>query len=425
MLTALKKFCQNTRANVAMMFAVALAPLTIAVGGAVDYTRSTMIGLEIQNALDSGVLAASSLTQTRDPEEVVRAYVFAALEEYPDIDPSSLQVSIVSNTAVNSRRVTASASIDLPTIMLGIMGMKTMRVHREAVALEEVRNIEIALVLDVSGSMGGSRINALREAAQDFIDVVLNSETTQRTSVSIIPYNGGVRLPADVNQGFLGGALSLINNSGCPDMGVAYPTVIALPSRQVEMLEWQGTPIIGWRSNAYCPNQNAESMFLTNNATALKSRIAALGASGNTGLDVATGWGMRALDPSWRGKLGGNFSGRPADYDDPDTLKILVVMTDGEATHQTRTRWQWGWWQQYYPYHAATARSNMLDVCDQAKEEDIQVFTIAFQVPNNTARNLMRDCAQDPAHYFDVKDLDIKSAFSAIAASINALRLTS
>jgi hypothetical protein len=94
-----------------------------------------------------------------------------------------------------------------------------------------------------------------------------------------------------------------------------------------------------WNNNhsSFCPRSNMESEFLSQNEGRLRGLINSLRASGNTGLDVATMWGARALDPAWRGQLGGSFSDRPASYEDRDTIKILVVMTDGEATAQYRT----------------------------------------------------------------------------------------
>ena len=61
MLSRLKSFLLDRSANVAMMFGLALAPVSAGVGGALDYTRTFTIGAEIQGALDTGVLAASSL----------------------------------------------------------------------------------------------------------------------------------------------------------------------------------------------------------------------------------------------------------------------------------------------------------------------------------------------------------------------------
>ena len=165
----------------------------------------------------------------------------------------------------------------------------------------------------------------------------------------------------------------------------------------------------------------------------MRTLINSLRASGNTGLDVATMWGARALDPSWRGQLGGSFSDRPASYADRDTIKILVVMTDGEATAQYRTEeyTYYDWWgrrrsgvRSYELYSAREARENMAEACDRAEENGVQIYTIAFQLSGDTNRDLMRNCANKPQNYYQVENLDIAEAFSSIAADINRLRLT-
>jgi len=59
----------------------------------------------------------------------------------------------------------------------------------------------------------------------------------------------------------------------------------------------------------------------------------------------------------------------------------------------------------------------------QLKEDRIPVFPIAFLAPTS-ASNLMRDCASSNAHFFPIEDLNVESAFQAIAKTINQLRLT-
>lgn len=416
----LAAFLSETGANVAISFALVLAPLTTAVGGALDYTRAVMVGTEIQAALDSGVLAAASLTQDRDPETVVRAYVEAALGDHGDII-ESLAITVNSQTSLNSRTVSAEAAVSLKTILLGVIGINDLSIRRASEALEEVRDIEISLVLDVSGSMGGSKIAALRDAAGEFVSVVLDPARADRTSVSVIPYNGGVRLPGEINRGLFRG----LNASGCPDHGMDYPIVI--PHADLDNLApltWNGNQMVGRNSSSHCPQMHMESTFLQNQPGGLQDLISGLDASGNTGLDVATAWGVRALDPSWRGELPGDFADRPAAYDDRDTVKVLVVMTDGAATAQSRTERRNGRWRRYELYSAATARDNMLEACRYAKERGVVVYTIAFQLQGQTNRNLMRNCATREQTYYEVESMDISAAFAAIAADINQLRIS-
>lgn len=416
----LAAFRSETAANIAISFALVLAPLTASVGGALDYTRAVMVGTEIQAALDSGVLAAASLTQDRDPDTVVRAYVQAALGDHTEV-VENLTITVNSQTSLNSRTVSAEAAVSLKTIMLGLVGINDLTIRRSSEALEEVRDIEISLVLDVSGSMSGSKIGALRDSASEFVDVVLDADRADRTSVSVIPYNGGVRLPGAVNRGLFRG----LNSSGCPDHGTDYPVVIAHADLDtLSPLEWNGRPQLGNNHSSHCPDDHMESTFLQNDANELKDLIGGLDASGNTGLDVATAWGVRALDPSWRAELPGEFADRPVAYDDPDTVKVLVVMTDGAATAQSRTERRRGRWRRFQLYNARTARENMLEACSYAKERGVVVYTIAFQLQGSTNRNLMRDCASRSQTYYEVESMDISAAFASIAADINQLRIS-
>jgi len=437
----IKRFAADRQGNTAVIVAVCASVLITAVGGAMDFSRSTAVGSELQTALDSGVLAAASLSQDRSPQEVVRAYVEAALEDHPGL-LATLEINVDSNISINSREVTATARVSVPTTLLGLVGMNTIELEHRAEAIEAVRDVEIALVLDISGSMNGSKIRAMRDAATEFVDVVLAADSQDRTSISIIPYNGGVRTPQRINARYVNGNNSYRRHVGCLDLAGdpqrgysvsevgSTPAVISptLPRRTYDWTHWYGAAQYDNRASSYCPEDDEEAMFLTNNRSRLLDLIAGLDAGGNTGLDIATAWGARALNPSWRGRLGGNFSDRPAAYDDVDTIKILVVMTDGAATAQSRTyqaRDYYGrtYWRSYQIYSAWQARQNMAEACDTAEDNGVVIYTIAFQLSGNTNRDLMRNCANRPQNYYQVEDLNIQEAFSAIAAEINQLRL--
>ncbi len=189
------RWSDDRRGNVAIIMALCSGVLVTAVGGALDYSRSTTVSSELQSALDSGALAAASLTQDRNPEDVVRAYVEAALADHPQL-LASLQLDVVADISLNSRVVNATASVAMPTTMLGLVGINTLTLEHTSEAIEQVRDVEISLVLDVSGSMGGSKINALQDAAIEFVEIVLAADAAERTSISVIPYNGGVRTRA-------------------------------------------------------------------------------------------------------------------------------------------------------------------------------------------------------------------------------------
>lgn len=63
------------------------------------------------------------------------------------------------------------------------------------------------------------------------------------------------------------------------------------------------------------------------------------------------------------------------------------------------------------------------DACTAAKDNEMVVFTIGFEVPN-TQDLIMSNCATSASHYFSVEGDEISNAFNAIAKTIQRLKLT-
>jgi Flp pilus assembly protein TadG len=447
--TRLSAFARDVRGNVAVPFALSLTALAGAVGGGLDFSRSSGIGTELQAALDSGVLAAASLTQTRSAEEVVRAYVEAAIGDHAGV-METLSLEVTSEVSLNARRIGARASVQSPTSLLGILGINEITVVRQTEAVERARNIEISLVLDISSSMRGAKIDNLRAAALDFVDTMLDADVSGTTSMSVIPYGGSVRLPDSFFRFVTKGEVfsppgfnwqlpvpgSVADWNGCLELNRTQVDRIRLtPGGHGVMPDFT----VWNRGNTWCPDETgATAVFMTNSRTALRSVISQFDnpiLSDGTGTDIATSWGVRALDPEWRGALGGEavFSDRPAAYDDTATMKVMVVMTDGGITQQRRP--ERGWDPVTGDVHVGTrgtddlyntnqARRNFESLCGYASENGVMVYTIAFQVGGGRNRRDMEDCATSPAQFYDVQDLNISAAFSAIAADLNQLRLS-
>lgn len=440
---------RDTRANIAMTFALCFGVMATAAGGGLDYSRSVGIGAELQAALDSGVLAAASLTQTRDPETVVRAYVEAALSDHGDLS-ESLEVSVTREVSLNSRDVGATASVRIPTTLLGLAGVNYLRVERETRAEERMRNIEISMVLDISSSMRGSKIDNLREASIDFVDTMLTADASGMTSMSIVPYGGTVRLDDSffrfVTNGQVYSPPGFNWQLDVPDIVDDWNGCLELTRNQVDRISITpgGHGVLPnftvWnRNNPWCPDEDGtEAVFLTNDRNRLVGLLNNFDnpiLSDGTGTDIGTSWGVRALDPDWQGELNGDatFNDRPAAYDDGETLKVMVVMTDGGITSQRRP--ERGWDETWNLVHVGTggtddlyntnaARTNFDNLCDYAKENGVIVYSIAFQVSGGRNRQDMLDCATSPAQFYNVENLDIASAFSAIAADLNQLRIS-
>jgi hypothetical protein len=74
-------------------------------------------------------------------------------------------------------------------------------------------------------------------------------------------------------------------------------------------------------------------------------------------------------------------------------------------------------------YTPTTAMDTQLaGLCALARDEGVIIFGIAFEAPAN-GQAAIESCASSPSHYFNAQGLQITTAFRAIAAQINMLRL--
>jgi Flp pilus assembly protein TadG len=439
------RFQRARGGNVAITFALALVPMLLLIGGSVDLVRALSAASTLQSAVDSAALAAANLRYTNSPTQTAQSYVEINSE---DLQLANLQVTVSETSAQNFRDVTVSVSADLPTTFLGMIGINAIPIAGEARGKEAITNVEISLVLDVSSSMNGARISKLRTAAKAFVQQVLADEYVDTTTLSLVPYGGTVRLPPSfhsylvasstytqpVNGYALPVPASASTWNGCLEMSASEVRSVPLTTASLGVLP---TFTIWTASNPWCPSSsNATSVFLSNDRTALSNRIDTFSnstLSDGTGTDVGTSWGVRALDPSWRGKLGApsSASSRPSDYVDTETRKFLIIMTDGGISGQLRPKAGWtpsgpahvGAGGSSFVYSRASALASFYELCDYAKGKGVSVYTIAFMVTDTGINNEMRNCASNASQFYNVDLLDIDSAFASIASQISALRL--
>jgi hypothetical protein len=63
--------------------------------------------------------------------------------------------------------------------------------------------------------------------------------------------------------------------------------------------------------------------------------------------------------------------------------------------------------------------------CTNAKTDGIKIYTIAFQITDETTLGLLSDCASDPSKAFKSDNNDaLLAAFSAIGDDISLLRIS-
>ncbi|WOI54027.1 TadE/TadG family type IV pilus assembly protein [Parvularcula sp. LCG005] len=431
---------RSQRGNVAIMAALLILPTFALLGGAIDISRAIQQRIELQRAVDAAVLAASSLTNERDMTAVAEEYLATNLAT-SRINFSDIDLTITAVEDNSGRRVRVEAAYALSTMFLPLIDIDSLDISAESGGRQDWQRVEIALVLDVSGSMAGTRIANLITAGEDFIDTILTDEVRDLTSVSIIPFGTHVNV-GDEFKFFVNP--STIDNHLDNDFhdGHRWQGCLNLRPSHFSDLSWTSysmTPLpeyfhygVGELFSPYrsCPRNNNRALYQSNNSTDLINKIKALTAesdlAGLTSIDEGTLIGLKSLSPDMRGRFGGSFAHvRPADFR-AETLKVLIVMSDGNMNKyfQPKTCWEFTLFCSELLFTNEAAESNFLTLCQDAKTKGVIVFTIGFGIDaGSNADTVLRSCASTVANYYLIDNTEIEAAFSAIAANINRVRI--
>ena len=353
--------------GVLMIFGLfVLLIMMTAAGFAVDTIRHERERARTQATLDRAVLAAADLQQRLTPEEVVADH-FAKAGLSDRLRPDS----VVVEERFNHRSVSAATAYDVPTMLLHMVGVDTLGVATTGRAEEQVRDVEISLVLDVSGSMADhGRIVNMRRAASDFIRTVMPEKASASdeaiTTVSLVPYSSTVNLGPDLLARY--NVTDEHDLSNCVMFRDADFTATALPPTRALEQYPHFDVYDGYTRGAYyggsphriryplCPGAGkdddevsrmlpvvSDPDILTGVPDILAGAIPSLRPYYETGIDAGMRWGIAMLDPQTRpvidalvaaGQLDGAAAGRPLDYDEDGALKVAILMTDGDPNGQ-------------------------------------------------------------------------------------------
>lgn len=205
--TFTRRMADDARGNVAMLFGLSLPVLILMTVGGVDIHRASTVRVNLQDALDAAALAAarSPYTANTDLQRVGLASLRANLKAYPEITLREADTSFVLNS---DDVVIASSKVDVKTLVANIFLPpygKFMDDYLPVGAHSEVdrssRNIEVAMVLDLSGSMSGQKLTDLKNAAKDLVDLIVQPvQTPYYSRVALVPWSYSVNPGSYLNS---------------------------------------------------------------------------------------------------------------------------------------------------------------------------------------------------------------------------------
>lgn len=440
------RFKKDDKGNFAIMAAVTVAILIAGLAVSVDVSNGYFAKQRLQDTTDAiALMAAKGKIETQ-------AELDAAANEYLQMTyPGAQGVNIrLEDISRNGDVVTVSASNKIPTYFTGIFGSSGMDIGAASQALYSNRNLDIALVLDTTYSMNGSKMSSLKVAANNLVDTFGDFQN-DNLRVSVVPFaqyvNVGMSrrnanwldVPADQEITYT--KQDVISRSNCrnvPNNGSRDGVPVGGTRRVCDTVKgapYEASWTATWRGcvgSRFAPNHErvdfggnripgilnsqgrcgTEIRPLTKNMNQVKQTINAMDADGNTYIPAGLAWGWRALDN--REPLT-EAASLPAG----DTDKVMVIMTDGDNFKSKDGI-----------LHNMNDGGDDADIttrrlCDRIKNDEIKVFTIAYEVTDATTRNLLRNCATSSSDYFNASNAqELNDAFQAIGNSLNELRIT-
>lgn len=449
---SVRSFGSNSCGNVAMMFGLCSIALVGVIGLAVDFTNAETMRTRLSVAADGAALAGAQFVTGTESERIAKAQA--------SFDASTGQMIGLTNTLMTSNDVIeagkvtgfrVNVSANVPTTFARIFGKSELAIAVGAQATGgATTNLEVALVLDKTGSMEGAKIAALKTAATGMVtDLLAKASEPDQIRFALVPFSEHVQIglsragepwlsvPAPVTSNSCWNTYPNATSSNCrmeSQMQDGVPVQVNVCDwnygAPVEVCgsytaEWRGcvgsrnyplnvqdgtytTPVPGLL-DTWCQN---EVVPLTSSESTVNGAINGMTAYGDTYIPAGIAWGWRMLSP------GAPFDESQFGKTAKKVDRYMVLMTDGMNTRSPNYPDNWG---------SDTALANTLtaELCANTKADGIKIFTIAFEVTDNAIKSILQACASDPTKYFDATNsVELANAFKNIGSSMTALRLS-
>jgi Flp pilus assembly protein TadG len=420
-----RRLGRDKAGSVGVIFGLVVIPLTAFIGLAVDFGRVYAVKSQTQSALDAAALAAGRVAQV-DKVDTLNKASAAASAYFDKAKPTGVVTSELQfspDAALQQFSVTATSWVRTP--FLGVIHAWTHKSGGEAaptgckgnyfgcVGLTTTAtaalcpstscigtssggsNIEVSMMLDVTGSMCSpcTKIDAVKKAAKDLIDIVVWDDQSQYTSrVALAPFADAVNVGTTLAPLVRGtvtsntsataeaftttsvlndvtkqptkkwikfNSVNGLNSGGCTTSGTdncTWQIHTKCVTERIGTHAYDDTAPVaatantlvgkGYFSDSATSGCSVASsadpevnliMPMTKDKTALKARIDKLTTGGSTAGHLGTAWAYYLLSPNWNTLFPAASAAGP--YSDltvynskgmPKLRKIAVLMTDGD-----------------------------------------------------------------------------------------------
>ena len=411
-----------------MIFAIVLLPLLTVVGVALDVSRVATAKTHAASALDAASLAAAKLmsdTKVTDTEitQYINSMYAADLASGHRAVTCGDPVTLIDRA---SGRIELKANCTMPTTVAGIVRAPTMDVNVASTAVADISTLDLAMMLDVSGSMSGSKLDALKSAASDAIDTMITDRSGDRVRISLVPYSNAVNV-GDFGDVAKGKSLGLGNNGN--GNGNANGNVNGLGNGNgngnayghakkdcasertgPDAFKKDKPAVGGWIGDkaSVCPDQGITPIL--SDKDVLIDTVNNLQAGGTTAGHLGVAWSWYTISKQWDDLWPSGSAAHPVGT--KNNTRAVILMTDGAFNT-------------VYEPSLGSSFDQAVALCDEMKKDDVVIFAVAFEAPAE-GQAVLQACATSADHYFTADDdAALKDAYQSIASKLTRLRLKS
>ena len=464
----LAKFLGNSAGGVAVTFALSSLGLALTAGCATDYIRWQHAQTELQVLVDTAALAAGASEQTSAATlKTIAANYIEANKAGVGIEETDTPVFEVDEA---KKRVSVTVRGRMKTAFMSLAGISSMELYAAStVQQRRMPPIEAVLVLDTTYSMVGTKITTLKTAAKNLTKSIL---ANKKARVGIVPFasyvNVGVSrrdepwadVPADSSKTYESCSTTYPNRTGCvttsststcsstrdgitttysctkstttcasngePVKSCKVVTATTKFYGCVGSREEKHRPVVSNPKSEYPGMMNTscakEILELTSDQGAVDAKIDSLTVDGETYLPGGITWGWNMLTDE-----APLTSALPmADLKGKGGKKVLVIMTDGTNTLAPVNRNAGPHGSANSGTYKGTKYPDQLsaELCANVKNNEIDVYTVLFEVEDEAIKQLLQDCASSKSKSYVAKDAEeLIAAFNAIAKQLAQIRV--
>ncbi len=413
--SAIQRCLRDERGAVAITFGLCISVILLCMVIAVDYGRAVSVSRKVTTALDAAALAGAKLLVSDDATD---GEVIAGAEAYFAAQMDNMGVgnlvvsSLVTTLDRNASTVTTGASVAVESLFGKTVGITTINVEKTSTVVYKIKKIELAMALDVTGSMADvpagdvrTKIESLQLASKDLVDTLFDKSVNESgVRIALAPYSGAVNVDARA-AAVTAGALA----NGC---------VVERPgANNATNADASGADaLVPMPAAGYCPVATIKPLAGRSQRASIKSAIDSFAPNGSTAGHLGTAWAWYMVSASWSSVFGGaSAPSAPA----PDVVKSVVVMTDGLFNTAYLSGFAPG-----SPEGSVESYDQFTALCTNMKASGVAIYSVLFGEGDPTAIAKMQACASTPSNYYTAANgAQLQAAFATIAERLSAIRV--